>query len=68
MSASLPTRRRSADLFPVFPVTVVILAIAVVGCSLLEGAFRSAGALVAMLAVVVIVGSTIGFASLTDRA
>lgn len=67
MSPPLPARRRSTDLFPVFPVTVVVFALAVLGCSALEGALRSPGALGMLLALVLIVLFTIGCVTMARR-
>ena len=52
-----PTRARrpGSELFRVVPVTVVIFAIAVLGCSALEGASRGGTPVLAMLAVFLVV-------------
>lgn len=67
MSPPLPARRRSADLFPVFPVTVAIFAIAVLGCSAIEGALRSPGALMMLVSLVLAALFAIGVVTLARR-
>ena len=68
MSSPMPVRRASTDLFPVFPVTVIIFAIAVLGCSAMDGALRSTNTLIAMVSMVLLVLVAMGFATMFTRA